>query len=93
MSLLNEAGYLYVLSKDLLNINKKIRKQIEEARDHINNHSKATRHEEKQKHYDKHTKSVGKVRKCIEERNEILKKMQRHQVAFAHQLREEAKPF
>ncbi|MBI2573241.1 hypothetical protein HYV86_05250 [Candidatus Woesearchaeota archaeon] len=91
MSLLNEAGYLYVLSKDLMSVNKKIRKHAQKAREHFDDHTKATRHEDKQKHYVKHTDATAKVRKLAEKHNEILRKIQRHQVAFAHSLRDETK--
>ncbi len=92
MSLSNEAGYLYVLSKDLIALNKKIKSHADDVRKHAENHTKATHQSDKQKHLERHSDARDTLGKLLEKRYEILKKMQRHQVAFAHRLREESKP-
>lgn len=89
MSLANEAAYLYVLSKELVSINKKIRKHSTKAQKHLEKHTRATSPEEKVKHQHKHSQRVKDIKKLMEEHNKTLAKLRHHQVAFAHQLQKE----
>ncbi|MBI2102996.1 hypothetical protein HYT55_04105 [Candidatus Woesearchaeota archaeon] len=89
MSLANEAAYLYVLSKELVKVNKKVQKYSQKAQKHLEKHYKATSPEEKVKHRHKHAKRVTDIRKLMEEHNKVLAKLRHHQVAFAHQLQKE----
>ncbi len=89
MSIANEAGYLYVLSKDLATLNKKMKKASKKAQKHLEKHQQATSPEKRQKHQQKHAKKTQQIKKLLEEHNEILAKLRRHQIAFAHQLQNE----
>jgi len=91
MSLANEAAYLYVLSKGLVKVNKKVQKYSQKAQKHLEKHHKATSPEKKVKHQRKHAKRVIDIRKLMEEHNKTLAKLRQHQVAFAHQLQNEHK--
>ena len=89
MSLANEAAYLYVLSKELVTINKRVRKNSQKAQKHLEKHYKAISPEEKAKHQHKHAQRVTDIQKLLQEHNKILSKLRRHQIAFAHQLQKE----
>ncbi len=89
MSIANEAGYLYVLSKDLSKLNKKIKKVSKKAQKHLEKHQQATSPEKRQKHQQKHAKKINQVKKLLEEHNQLLAKLRHHQIAFAHQLQKE----
>ncbi|MBS3169081.1 hypothetical protein J4210_01230 [Candidatus Woesearchaeota archaeon] len=89
MSLANEAAYLYVLSKDLVKVNKKVQKYSQKAQKHLEKHYKATSPEEKARHQHKHARRVTDIHQLMGEHNKILAKLRRHQIAFAHQLQKE----
>ena len=89
MGLTNEAGYLYVYSKKLIYINKKIRSASKGAEKHLKKHQNADNHEKKEKHYNNHLSKKSEIEKWIKEHNKILKTLHNHEVAFAHALRKE----
>ena len=89
MSRANEAAYLYVLSKELTKMNRIMKKLGAKAQKHLEKHQKATTPEKKEKHRQKHTQKVEKIKKLLEEHNRALGKLHHHQIAFAHQLQKE----
>ncbi len=90
MTLTNEAAYLYVYSKKLISVNKKIHSLREDGQKEMQRfHHTADAHQ-KQKYHHQSQKAAEKLRKKIEERHTILAKLHRHQVAFAGQLRPES---
>lgn len=90
MTITNEAAYLYVYSKKLLSVNKKIHSLREDGQKAMQRfHHTADAHQ-KQKYHQQSQKAAEKLRKVIEERHTLLGKLQRHQVAFAGQLQKEA---
>ncbi len=91
MNLTNEAAYLYVYSKELISLNKKLKRLSGKAEKHIYKHGKATSEKERLKHRTKHSKTVEKIRKLMVKHNELLNKLRHHHVAYAHALRAEHK--
>ena len=91
MNLTNETAYLYVYSKDLISLNKKLKGLSGKAEKHIYKHGKATSEEDRLKHRTKHGKVVGKIQKLMVKHNELLNKLRHHHVAYAHALRAEHK--
>lgn len=89
MSLANEAAYLYVLSKELTKLHKRIKKTSRKAQKHLEKHHRAASLEKRQKHGEKHAKKIKKIKKLLEEHNQILAKLRQHQIVFAHQLQKE----
>jgi len=88
MTITNEAAYLYVYSKKLIAVNKKIHSLREEGQKAVQRlHQTA---DQKQKYQHRSQKAAEKLRKAMEEKQTILGKLHRHQVAFAHQLRKES---
>jgi len=89
MGLTNEAAYLYVHSKDLVALTKKLRRLSKKAEKHTKKHHKAVDSKSKEKHYKKHVKVTKRMKELIEEHNKVIKKLRAHQVAFAHALSKE----
>ncbi len=89
MNLTNEAAYLYVYSKDLISLNKRLKGLSGKAEKHIYKHGKATSEEERLRHRTKHGKVVEKIQKLMVKHNELLNKLHHHHVAYAHALRAE----
>lgn len=91
MSLSSEAGYLYVYSKELVTINKKIKKLSKHADKHLKKHHKTDNINKKKKHYDKHKKKKEDIHDLIKKHNKVLKHLKHHNVAFYHALKKESK--
>ena len=83
MSLANEAGYLYILSKKLMKLTKKIHHVTEKAQ---KLHAKRQRKPEVEKYKVKLHYAQKKLEDLRKDHQEILAKLRHHQVAFAHQL-------
>ena len=90
MSLINEAAYLYVYSKKIITVNTKIHSMREDGRKELQKFHQATDSDKKQKHQHQSEKVSKKLQELLEERQKILTKLRRHQVAFAGQLQKEA---
>ncbi len=90
MTITNEAAYLYVYSKKLISVNKKIHSLREDGRKAMEKFHQTTDAGQKQKYHHQSQKVAGKLKTAIEERQTILTKLHRHQVAFAGQLKNEA---
>ncbi len=89
MGLTNEAAYLYVHSKDLIAITKKLKRLSKKAKKHVKKHQNAKDQETKAKHHKKHAKVSKEMKEMIEKHNHIIKKLRSHQIAFAHALSKE----
>lgn len=90
MSLFNEASRIYIFSKELVKLNKKLRKLGNLAEKHKGKHEKAKKHK-KEKHRVKHTLAVRDIEKLMKKHNAVLNKLKTHYFRFAHYLRKEHK--
>ncbi len=91
MSLANEAAYLYVFSKKLQKLNKKLQKYSIRAEKHLKKHQLASSEQERNKIRQKHQDATGKIKELMKEHNIILEKIRHHQIAFAHSLQKQHK--
>ncbi|HLC90392.1 MAG TPA: hypothetical protein VJI15_01360 [Candidatus Nanoarchaeia archaeon] len=91
MSLANEAAYLYVYAKKLLNVNKKMKRLSHKAQKHQEKHIKATTEKDKLKHHQKFSSTTTTLKDLLQKHNALIAKLNHHQIAFAHQLRREHK--
>ena len=86
MNLANEAGYLYVHSKELLSINKQLKTLSKKSEKHAKKHAKAFTEGKKRKHREKYLKSKLKMEKLMKRHKELIKKLEHHRIAFHHAL-------
>ncbi|MBT3814088.1 hypothetical protein HOE37_00805 [Candidatus Woesearchaeota archaeon] len=91
MGLVNEAGYLYVHSKELLVLNKRIKRLSKKAKKHVDKHTKAETEGARSKHKKKHTKTTEDIHSLMKKHNKVLIKLKAHQIAYIHALRKEHK--
>ena len=91
MNLVNEAGYLYGLSKKLIAINKEIHSRREEGRTLTEQYSLGHSSERQQKIQRRYRTVAEKIRAATEERHTLLRQLHRHQVAFAGGVQKESK--
>ena len=89
MNLANEAGYLYVYSKKIMKLSKRLRSLSHHAEKHLKKHQSTNDASKKQKHYHKHLTKKEEIAKIITEREKIFKSMHHHEVAFRHALEKE----
>jgi len=89
MNLSNEAGYLYVHSKKLSSLSRRLRAVSKHAEKHLNKHNSTNDAEKKRKHYHKHLTKKEEIAQIMKEREKILKKIKHHEVAFRHALEKE----
>lgn len=90
MSLLKEAGYIYLFSKELIKLNKKLKKLGKLAEKHKTRHEKAKKHK-KEKHKIKHALTVRDIEELMKKHNHVLGRLRTHYHRFAHYLRKEHK--
>ena len=90
MTIANEAAYLYVLAKELTEINSNLKKYSKKAEKHAKKHMKATSESRQQKHLKKHLQAQEKIHVLLQEHNRILGKLRHHQTAFGYMLRKES---
>jgi hypothetical protein len=91
MGLVNEAGYLYVHSKELIGLNKKIKRLSKKAQKHVDKHTKAETEDVRSKHKKKHTKATEDIHSLMKKHNTVLTRLKAHQIAYIHALRKEHK--
>lgn len=90
MSLLKEAEYIYVFSKELLRLNRKLKKLGKAAEKHKKRHNEAK--EDKQlRHKVRHANTVQDIEKLMGRHNQIFTRLKNHYHRFAHHLRKEHK--
>ena len=82
MNISNEAAYLYVLSKEIESLNRKIKRLSKKADKHKERHQQASE-EKKEKHRRRYGKVIEKLKDLLKEHNRILTSLRRHQIAFA----------
>ncbi len=90
MSLIKEASRLYLFSKELVKLNKRLRKLGRSAEKHKVRHEKASRHK-KEKHKVRHALTVKDVKELMEKHDAVLKRLKTHYQRFTHYLRKEHK--
>lgn len=90
MSLANEAGYLYVYSKKLASLNKKLHILQTKVKKRQEKHQKAPEHK-KERHTVKLYHLKKKLEKYGQSRQEILAKLRHHQIAFVNMLQREGR--
>ncbi|NQV91932.1 hypothetical protein HQ489_05660 [Candidatus Woesearchaeota archaeon] len=89
-SLLHEAGYLYKYSKELLRLNRKLKKYGKLAEKHKRKHGVA-KEKDKPKHLAKHSKTMEDVHELMKRHNRYFGKLRYHYLRFAHHFRKEHK--
>ncbi|MBR9683297.1 hypothetical protein GOV03_02040 [Candidatus Woesearchaeota archaeon] len=90
MPLTKEAARLYLFSKRVLELNKKLKKLGKSAEKHKGRHEKAAMHK-KGKHRARHASTVKDIREVMKKHNEALSRLKTHYHRFAHYLRKEHK--
>ena len=88
MNLIKEAGYVYLYSKQLVSLNKKIKRLGKKAVKHKTRHEKAAEHK-KEKHQVKHVLTVKQINALLEKHNLLLKRLVYHSRRFNECLRKE----
>lgn len=89
--LANEAAYLYVLSKSLYKINKKLRHSARKTEKHKRKFEQVTEERKKLKHRIKHAKASENITGLLKEHNRVMEKMRYHLRAFVLELHKEHK--
>ena len=89
MGLANEAGYLYVYSKELAAVNKRIQRLSNRAEKHARKHSNASDENEKRKHRIKHSRIKSEIERLLKKHHKILQRIKHHHTAFYHSLGKE----
>lgn len=91
MNLANEAGYLYVLSKKLTWLNRRIKRCNKKAEKHAHRQAQAADQYKKHKHRIKHEKTKIVIHHLLKEHHALLTKIKHHKLAFTHALAKEHK--
>ena len=89
MNLTTEASYLYVYSKELVKLNKRIKRLSRKAEKHAHKHGKASSHEKKHKHKRKHESTIGDIKSLMKKHNQALRHLKHHYLNFHHALKKE----
>jgi len=90
MGLLKEAGYIYLYSKELKKINKRLNKLGKVAEKHKERHRKAPEHK-KEKHKVKHVLTVREIGELMKKHDHVLNRLKLHHQRYAYYLRKEHK--
>jgi predicted nucleic acid-binding Zn-ribbon protein len=91
MSLANEAGYLYVLSKELSSINTKLRTLSKKAEKHQYRHHNTRNESKKEKHKVKHARVTIQIHDLMKKHTKLVTRLKHHEAAFRHALHKEHK--
>ena len=91
MHLANEAGYLYVLSKELMALNKQLKKLTSKAEKHLRHYSDAKTEEERLHRHTRHTRTTIEISHLLKKHHLLLQKLKHHHLAFDHTLVREHK--
>lgn len=89
MNLVHEAGYLYLLSKELITLNRQLKKLTTKAEKQVYKYSQAETEPERRGHRFKHTRVTIEMAHLIKKHHLILDKMRYHHSIFDRALREE----
>jgi len=91
MSITREAGYLYIYSKELIKMNKKLHKLSKEAHSHGQRHLQATDEKTRFKYAKKHRKAGEDLQDLVKKHHALLSRIKHHLVNYNHALRKELK--
>jgi len=84
-----DAAYLYIHSKELLAINKKLHKLSGKAEKHLRKHGNAKNDKARAKHKKKHAGVTTDMMKLQKKQIKLLKLLQHHQIKFAYNLQKQ----
>jgi hypothetical protein len=91
MSLFREATYIYIYSKELTRLTKKVKKLSKKADKHYKKHQEANEERRKNKHRKKHISTVDDITSLIKKHDSVLKSLKHHLINYHHCLRKEKK--
>jgi hypothetical protein len=91
MSLFKEATYIYIYSKELTRVNKKIKNLSKKADKHYKKHQESKEEKEKHKHRKKHLSTVDDITSLIKKHNNVMKSLKHHLLNYHHSLKKEHK--
>jgi len=91
MKIANEAAYLYVYSKELQKLNRKLKRYSNKAQKHLDNHHRAKTEEKKLRHQTKHLRTKVKINKILKRHDLVLSSLRHHYLIFKHALNHEHK--
>lgn len=89
MHLANEAAYLYLLSKELVSLNKQLKKSTAKAEKHLRNQARSKTEDERRHHRLKHARTTIEITHLMKKHNELLDKLRYHHLAFNQWLSKE----
>jgi len=91
MSITREAAYLYLCSKELAKLNKKLHEASKEVQHHGQKHAAALDEKSRHKHAKKHHYATQEIQKIMKEHEAILNRIKHHLVNYNSALRRELK--
>ena len=91
MSLTREAGYLYLCSKELAKINKKLHDLSKDVHHHRQKHLQAADEKSRYKHAKKHHHAAKELQQSMQKHHSMLSRIKHHLVNYNNALRKELK--
>lgn len=91
MSITREAAYLYLCSKELTKMNKKLHYLSKEAQHHGQKHAQAADERTRHKHAKKHHRATEGIQDLVKKHNAMLNRIKHHLVNYNNALRRELK--
>ena len=91
MSITREAAYLYLCSKELAKMNKKLHDLRKETQYHGQKHASAMDERTRHKHATKHHHATQEIQKLMKEHHAMLSRIKHHLVNYNNALRKELK--
>ena len=91
MSITRESAYLYLCSKELTKMNKKLHEQRKETHTLAQKSTQATDERTRVKFWKKHHRAAEEMKKLMKEHNAMLSRIKHHLVNFNSALRTELK--
>ena len=91
MSITREAAYLYLCSKELTKMNKKLHELSTEVQYHRQKHALAADEKNRYKHSKKHHHATGELQQLLKKHDAMLSRIKHHLVNYNNSLRKELK--
>ena len=91
MSITRESAYLYLCSKELTKMNKKLHDLSKEAQHHGQRHARATDEKTRHKHSKKHHNATEELQHLLKKHHAMLSRIKHHLVNYNSALRKELK--
>ena len=91
MSITREAAYLYLCSKELAKMNKKLHGLSKETEHHGQKHASATDEKSRYQYAKKHHHATQEIQKLMKEHHAMLSRIKHHLVNYNNALRKELK--